>query len=194
MLTYKQESFVVAYVETGNATEAYRRAYDTGRMRPATINRNAHALVRHSKVAARIQELRGEVFDSARVQAKDVVRRLCAIAFADVTSCLRYREDGRLQLDALALLQGPAGAAVQEVVVRPDGSVKLKFASRTQALGLLAKHLGMLDQTKMRPFNEWSEQQIKEVFGVDAQTLIEAQAQEIDSQQEQLPAPIEAAR
>ncbi len=190
MLTGKQESFVVAYVETGNASEAYRRAYDTGRMRPATINRNAHALVRHSKVAARIQELRGEAFDSARVEAKDVVRRLCAIAFADVASCLRYREDGRLQLDALALLQGPAGAAVQEVVVRPDGSVKLKLANRTQALAILAKHLGMLDVPKLAPFDQWTPEMIRQVFGEDANLMIEAQ--EAEAQQEQLPARIES--
>ena len=192
MLTAKQESFVVAYVETGNASEAYRRAYDTGRMRPATINRNAHALVRHSKVAARIQELRGEVFDSARVQAKDVLRRLCAIAFADVTSCLKYHADGSLQLDPAALLKGPAGAAVQEVVVKSDGTVKLKLASRTQALGLLAKHLGMLDVPKLPPFEQWTPDMIRQVFGEDAQVLIEAQ--EAEARQEQLPAPIEAAR
>ena len=159
-------------------------------MKPSTIYGEASRLLKHPKISARIQEFQREAFVSARVEVKDVVRQLCAIAFADVATFLEVDKEGQTRFDAQALLQSRAGAAVQEVVVRPDGSVKLKFASRTQALGLLAKHLGMLDQTKMRPFNEWSEQQIKEVFGVDAQTLIEAQ--EAEAQQELLPAPTEA--
>lgn len=36
-LTIKQEAFARAYVETGNASEAYRRAYDAARMKPEVI-------------------------------------------------------------------------------------------------------------------------------------------------------------
>ena len=35
-LTPKQEAFCLAYMETGNASEAYRRAYDADNMKPAT--------------------------------------------------------------------------------------------------------------------------------------------------------------
>ncbi|MGU9998175.1 terminase small subunit, partial [Bordetella avium] len=37
-LTPKQEAFALAYVETGNASEAYRRAYSAERMKPETVN------------------------------------------------------------------------------------------------------------------------------------------------------------
>ncbi|MHB1934826.1 MAG: terminase small subunit [Leptospirillum sp.] len=57
-LTPKQEAFVLAYIETGNASEAYRRAYDAGKMLPGTINRKAFELLENGKVTARIAELR----------------------------------------------------------------------------------------------------------------------------------------
>ena len=59
-LTIKQERFAQEYVATGNASEAYRRAYDTHGS-PETVAREAHALVTHPKVAPRIEELREQV-------------------------------------------------------------------------------------------------------------------------------------
>jgi DNA-binding transcriptional regulator YiaG len=47
-------------VATGNASEAYRRAYNTYGS-PETVAREAHALVTHPKVAPRIEELREQI-------------------------------------------------------------------------------------------------------------------------------------
>ncbi len=44
-LTPKQEAFALAYVETGNASEAYRYAYDAGNMKLASVNRKAKELL-----------------------------------------------------------------------------------------------------------------------------------------------------
>ena len=57
-LTPKQEAFCRAYVETGNASEAYRRAYDAGGMKPAAVQVNASKLLSHAKVALWLQEQR----------------------------------------------------------------------------------------------------------------------------------------
>lgn len=56
-LTPKQEKFCQAYIETGNASEAYRRAYKTENMKAETINRNAKALLDNTKIATRTAEL-----------------------------------------------------------------------------------------------------------------------------------------
>ena len=40
-LTPKREAFALAFVETGNASEAYRRAFDATKMKPASIAVNA---------------------------------------------------------------------------------------------------------------------------------------------------------
>lgn len=58
-LTSKQQAFVAAYLETGNASDAYRTAYDAAGMSPASINREASALLDHPKVAARITPRHG---------------------------------------------------------------------------------------------------------------------------------------
>ena len=43
-LTIKQENFCQVYVETGNASEAYRRAYDAKNMKSETVRRTAKEL------------------------------------------------------------------------------------------------------------------------------------------------------
>jgi len=55
-LTPKQEKFCAVYLETGNASEAYRQAYDCKNMAEATINSNASRLLKHTQIAARIAE------------------------------------------------------------------------------------------------------------------------------------------
>ena len=56
-VTQKQEAFARAYVETGNASEAYRRAYDAARMKPEAIHVNASKLLADTKVALRVDAL-----------------------------------------------------------------------------------------------------------------------------------------
>lgn len=60
-LTASQEAFALAYVETGNAAEAYRQAYD----RPPEARDNwiyveASQMLDHPKVSLRIKELQAE--------------------------------------------------------------------------------------------------------------------------------------
>jgi len=57
-LTQRQELFCQSYIETGNASEAYRASYSTARMKPETIHRAACRLMRVSNVCTRIDELR----------------------------------------------------------------------------------------------------------------------------------------
>ena len=45
MLTPKQEKFCLIYLETGNASEAYRQVYNTSKMKKTTIGRKAFELL-----------------------------------------------------------------------------------------------------------------------------------------------------
>jgi len=67
MLTPKQESFCLFYLETGNASEAYRRAYSYQKMKPETINRTAKGMLDNPKIAARLAELRAPVVKKAQI-------------------------------------------------------------------------------------------------------------------------------
>ncbi len=66
-LTMKQQSFCLAFLETGNASEAYRRSYNAGNMAEATIWRKAHDLVKNGNVAARLDEMRQQLAERAQV-------------------------------------------------------------------------------------------------------------------------------
>ena len=57
-LTPKQEAFAVEYVGTGNASEAYRRAYNATNMKSATIHSRASELLKHGGIAARVAQLK----------------------------------------------------------------------------------------------------------------------------------------
>ncbi len=57
-LTPKQEKFCLKYIETGNASEAYRQAYDCKNMQPQTINKNANILLQNNQITTRISAIR----------------------------------------------------------------------------------------------------------------------------------------
>jgi len=56
-LSPKRENFALAYLETGNASEAYRRSYDTENMNPASVKREALVLLENPKITTRLGEL-----------------------------------------------------------------------------------------------------------------------------------------
>ena len=67
MLTLKQENFCLVYIESDNASEAYRQSYDAGRMKPETVNRETKILMDNHKITARIKELRAPVIEATKL-------------------------------------------------------------------------------------------------------------------------------
>lgn len=57
-LTVKQEAFVKAFMETGNASQAYRTAYNAENMKDSAIHVSASQLLRNPKVALRLEQAR----------------------------------------------------------------------------------------------------------------------------------------
>ena len=60
-LTVKQETFCYEYIKDGNATRAYRAAYNAENMQEATINVRASKLVKEYKISIRLDGLRKEI-------------------------------------------------------------------------------------------------------------------------------------
>lgn len=76
MLTVKQENFCLAYLETGNASEAYRRAYASAKMKPETVNRAAKEMIDLPKIATRLQELRKPAVKAAQITLEQHLKDL----------------------------------------------------------------------------------------------------------------------
>jgi phage terminase small subunit len=66
-LTIKQENFCLEYVKSGNASEAYKKAYSAGNLKASTINREAKSLLDNHKITTRIKELREPVIEKAQI-------------------------------------------------------------------------------------------------------------------------------
>lgn len=75
-LTQKQENFCVAYVETGNQSEAYRRSYNAENMKPETVWSRASTLLKDGKVLARVNELRAQHVKRHEVTVDSLVAEL----------------------------------------------------------------------------------------------------------------------
>lgn len=76
-LTPKQEAFCRGYMENGgNASEAYRAAYDAKEMKPATINREAAALTDNPKVTTRLAQLQRAAAERNQVSVDSLVAEL----------------------------------------------------------------------------------------------------------------------
>ena len=75
-LTAKQEAFCLAYIETGNASEAYRLAYKASKMKPETINRKAAEVMDNGKITARLAELREPIMQRHNVTVDSLVLEL----------------------------------------------------------------------------------------------------------------------
>jgi len=86
MLTPKQEAFCLAYIETGNASEAYRRSYSAEGMKPETINRKAFDLLQDGKIGARIDELRAPVIERVQVTLEQHLEELVRIRDAALSA------------------------------------------------------------------------------------------------------------
>ena len=103
-LTPKQEAFCLAYIETGNASEAYRRSYDVKpNIKESTVNVKASELLADGKIAVRIQELRAPAVEAANITLR-----------THLTDLQRLRD--------LAEGDGKYAAAIQAEVARGKAS------------------------------------------------------------------------
>lgn len=78
-LTQKQEQFAQLYVELGNASEAYRQAYDS-QAKPESVHVSACKLLDSPKVSLRVQELQDELEERALWRRVKSVKVLAEIA------------------------------------------------------------------------------------------------------------------
>ena len=75
-LTPKQAAFCMAFIETGNASEAYRQAYDAQKMKPETVNRAAKELLDNPKITARLSQLNSMHAERHKFTVDDMIAQL----------------------------------------------------------------------------------------------------------------------
>ena len=147
-LTPKQEAFCQVYIKTGNATEAYRAAYDCARMKDTTVSRNAKFQLDNNKIATRLQILQAEYIKANELSPEKVLKEWMKIGFADVRELLT--ESGRMK--PVSEWPDSISGAVASIEVRQDPGdipadiIKLKIWPKTAALDALSKNLGLFEK------------------------------------------------
>ncbi len=145
-MTQKKENFCLAYLETGNQSEAYRRAYNAENMKQASIARKASELMRDGYVSARVKELQTEQRKRFEITVANTLEELARIAFFDPRKM--FHGDGRLKCideldeDTAAVLAG------FDVITAPGSdkileTKKIKFHNKLNALDQIGRHLGL---------------------------------------------------
>ena len=78
-LTANMEAFCAELAKTGNATEAYKKAYDASRMKDASVSRKAAELQQNVKITARLAQLRAEVRKNSGITLEEHMTSLKAL-------------------------------------------------------------------------------------------------------------------
>lgn len=116
-MTPKQEAFCRAYLEKGNATEAYRLAYNAENMAQTTVTPKASKLLSQDNIRARLQELRG-----ALVKASLWSRQQSVITLAGIASSQESKASDKIAaVKELNVLHGYNVPVKNNPFVGPDG-------------------------------------------------------------------------
>lgn len=76
MLTLKQVRFCRAYIETGNASESYRRAYDADDMSDNAIRVEACRLLQNPNVALTIEKMQAQAVERHLITVDSLIAEL----------------------------------------------------------------------------------------------------------------------
>lgn len=154
ILTPKQEKFCLAFIESANGSQAYRKAYNTARMKDKQVHEEASKLLATPKIAQRVAELRALVAEKTAVTEARVLEEVARLGLFDPRNL--FRADGSPK-DITELDDATAAAiAGLEVLEQYEGSgaerkfvgyiKKYKIADKNSALEKLMKHLGMFER------------------------------------------------
>ena len=99
-LTQKQMNFCLEYMKTGNASEAYRRAYNAENMQTNTIKVKASNMLSKGNIKVTIGLLRKKVEDKGILSFKEIQIMLSKRAKEELNS------DGLKSIDILNKMSG----------------------------------------------------------------------------------------
>lgn len=139
-LTIKQEKFCNKQIECGNASEAYRYAYDAFKMKDTTVNRCAKEMMDNPNISARINELREELKGKTDITKERILKELNAILEAKITDYVEFKGQSLRfkDLDTLTEAQQRAIESIEETKF----GIRLKLHGKSWTIERICKMLG----------------------------------------------------
>ena len=156
-LTIKQEKFCNYYLETGNASEAYRRAFSCNKMKPGTVNRKAIELFENGKITARVEELRRELKKKSDITKEEAVGILADIARANISDMLNVKATGdfvSVSVKDISRLPASLQRCILSIKSTDKGGYELKLYNKIDAIDRLSKLLGWDEPARQEVANQ----------------------------------------
>lgn len=154
-LTAKQEKFCHKYIETGNASEAYRQAYSCGKMKTETVNRKAVELMANGKVSARVKELQAKAEQKSNYRKQDAIKDLVEIITTNPMEYINVEEkvdrNGLKQVVVVKDLESlpkEKQKCIKSIAPAKGGGVRVEFYDKLAGLDRLSKMLGWDEPVK----------------------------------------------
>ncbi len=172
-LTPKQSAFVRAYLETANASEAYRRAYNPKKMSSNAIKVEACRLLSHPIVALTVNAAQEKIAAKHGVTVERIISELAKIGFSDIRKVVKWgsrratpdpdsqpsiNADGSVEIEVTNSVElipsedvdDDTAGAIAEISEGQHG-IKIKLHDKKGALVDLGKHLGMFKEKDDTP-------------------------------------------
>jgi phage terminase small subunit len=152
--TVKQLEFAQAFYKSGNATEAFRKAYPTTiDWTPAAVSVAACKMLKNGKVQLRLHELEERAKAKFDIDQDKVLKELGDLGFSDMGD---FAEWGGTKIrngvkGAVLITDSKKLAstkAVSEISTNRFGETKIKLHDKVAALDKLARHLGMYEDAE----------------------------------------------
>lgn len=142
-LTEKQERFCQFYLDTdGNASEAYRMAYDASNMQPNSIWNASSILLDNPKVTKRIAEIRAQRAAETTVERKKVEKVLMDIITSDPNDLYTVdAKTGKIKMKNPNQLPKRTRNALKKIK-NNKGIVEYEFNGKVEAARLLGSWNG----------------------------------------------------
>ena len=141
-LTPKQELFCQHYVDIGNASEAYRLAYNCEKMKQSSVWSLACRLLDNVKVRSRVEELQQQQAERFKVNRAKVEKVLMGIVEVDPTDMYYVDENGKPRLKAPNQMPEHIRKSLKKIKNTKRGEVSYEFNGKTEAAKLLASMNG----------------------------------------------------
>lgn len=139
-LSVKQENFCNYYIECGNASEAYRRAYSCSNMKDESINVKAVELLNNGKITVRVKELQEELKKKSEITKEEVLNMLKSFMYADIRNFLTIKNGNVIFKDSEDWTDEMA-MQVESVKQGKEG-IEIKLNGRAWTIQRICKMLG----------------------------------------------------
>lgn len=159
-LSVKQENFCNYYLECGNASEAYRRAYSCSNMKDESINRKAVELLNNGNIVTRVRELQEEQKNKSDITKEKILDELSSIAFSSIADMhnswieraefdkLTSKQKSAIKSISTKILKKNIGASDDPEIVDVE-YVKIELHDKLKAIERICKMLGWDAPEKM---------------------------------------------